>query len=111
MFGPSFTFVFFSILGVFLDTGLREKLNKIMASDYFTTTPQIIAPIQVAAAVGNFTSFQDLLHRSIIPHAGVIGPVEGSASGSEQEVESYFYGLNNCLGSPLANSTEIILSN
>ncbi|XP_047961057.1 uncharacterized protein LOC125205908 [Salvia hispanica] len=67
-------------------TGLREKLNKIMASDYFTTTPQIIAPIQVAAAVGNFTSFQDLLHRSIIPHAGVIGPVEGSASGSEQEV-------------------------
>ncbi|XP_042049064.1 uncharacterized protein LOC121794791 [Salvia splendens] len=67
-------------------TGLREKLNKIMASDYFTTTPQIIAPIQVAAAVGNFTSFQDLLHRSIIPHVGVIGPVEGLAAGSEQEV-------------------------
>ncbi|XP_042052922.1 uncharacterized protein LOC121798138 [Salvia splendens] len=67
-------------------TGLREKLNKIMASDYFTTTPQIIAPIQVAAAVGNFTSFQGLLHRSIIPHVGVIGPVESSAAGSEQEV-------------------------
>ncbi|KAL1550970.1 hypothetical protein AAHA92_18869 [Salvia divinorum] len=67
-------------------TGLREKLNKIMASDFFTTTPQIIASVQVTAAVGNFTSFQDLLHRSIIPHVGVIGPVEGSAAGSEQEV-------------------------
>ncbi|CAN1852541.1 hypothetical protein LINPERHAP1_LOCUS40688 [Linum perenne] len=30
--------------------GLREKLNKIMASDYFTTTPEIKASVDVAAA-------------------------------------------------------------
>ncbi|CAN0925826.1 hypothetical protein LINGRAHAP2_LOCUS34974 [Linum grandiflorum] len=35
---------------------LRERLNKIMASDYFTTTPERKAPVEVAA--GNFGSFQ-----------------------------------------------------
>ncbi|KAG1368810.1 hypothetical protein COCNU_14G012780 [Cocos nucifera] len=34
--------------------GLREKLNKIMASDYFTTTPEMKAPVDVAAAVGKY---------------------------------------------------------
>lgn len=40
--------------------GLREKLNKIMASDYFTTTPEMKAPVEVAAAAaaGNYASFQ-----------------------------------------------------
>ncbi|XP_008796647.2 uncharacterized protein LOC103712049 [Phoenix dactylifera] len=36
--------------------GLREKLNKIMASDYFTTTPEMKAPVDVAAAVGKFSA-------------------------------------------------------
>ncbi|KAM7251266.1 hypothetical protein ACFE04_023149 [Oxalis oulophora] len=30
--------------------GLREKLKKIMASDYFTTTPQMKAPVEMAKA-------------------------------------------------------------
>uniref|UniRef100_A0A1J3E536 Glycine-rich protein n=1 Tax=Noccaea caerulescens TaxID=107243 RepID=A0A1J3E536_NOCCA len=34
--------------------GLREKLKKIMASDYFTTTPEMKAPIEVAAAAGHY---------------------------------------------------------
>ncbi|WOL08035.1 hypothetical protein Cni_G16787 [Canna indica] len=34
--------------------GLREKLNKILASDYFTTTPEMKAPGDVAAAVGKY---------------------------------------------------------
>ncbi|KAG7974970.1 hypothetical protein I3843_06G074600 [Carya illinoinensis] len=39
--------------------GLRERLNKIMASDYFTTTPEMKDPVEVAAAAaGNYTSFQ-----------------------------------------------------
>ncbi|KAL7149023.1 hypothetical protein ABFS83_05G012100 [Erythranthe nasuta] len=42
--------------------GLREKLNKIMASDYFTTTPEIKAPVEVAAAGGNYISFQVPVH-------------------------------------------------
>ncbi|URD94585.1 hypothetical protein MUK42_30300 [Musa troglodytarum] len=33
---------------------LREKLNKILASDYFTTTPEMKAPGDVAAAVGKY---------------------------------------------------------
>ncbi|URD98384.1 hypothetical protein MUK42_29022 [Musa troglodytarum] len=34
--------------------GLREKLDKILASDYFTTTPEMKAPGDVAAAVGKY---------------------------------------------------------
>ncbi|XP_073005239.1 uncharacterized protein [Typha latifolia] len=34
--------------------GLREKLKKILASDYFTTTPEMKAPVDVAAAVGKY---------------------------------------------------------
>nr|CAD1841814.1 unnamed protein product [Ananas comosus var. bracteatus] len=36
--------------------GLREKLDKILSSDYFTTTPEMKAPVDVAAAVENFGS-------------------------------------------------------
>ncbi|KAJ4829715.1 hypothetical protein Tsubulata_035091 [Turnera subulata] len=42
--------------------GLRERLNKIMASDYFTITPAINSSAEVAAAAaavaGNYASFQ-----------------------------------------------------
>ncbi|KAK3442416.1 hypothetical protein EUGRSUZ_B02587 [Eucalyptus grandis] len=39
---------------------LRERLNKIMASDYFTTTPEMKAPVDMAAAAasGNYVPFQ-----------------------------------------------------
>jgi hypothetical protein len=40
------------------DAELRERLNKIMASDYFTTTPEMKAPVEVAAAAGNYVPFQ-----------------------------------------------------
>lgn len=60
---------------VIVDAGLREKLNKIMASDYFTTTPEIKAPVEVAAAAGNYTSFQGPVH----PVSTTI-PVEDSAA-------------------------------
>lgn len=33
-------------------------MKKIMASDYFTTTPEMKAPVDVAAAAGNYTSYQ-----------------------------------------------------
>ncbi|KAL0336294.1 UNVERIFIED_CONTAM: hypothetical protein Sradi_4841300 [Sesamum radiatum] len=62
--------------------GLREKLDKIMASDYFTTTPEIKAPVEVAAAVGNYTSFQVPVHASVIPQDSFTLPVEGSAAES-----------------------------
>ncbi|CAK9161410.1 unnamed protein product, partial [Ilex paraguariensis] len=47
-------------------SGLREKLNKIMASDFFTTTPEMKAPVDVAAAAsGNYGSFQVPVHGSL----------------------------------------------
>ena len=35
-------------LCVVVDSALRERLNKIMASDYFTTLPEMKAPAEVA---------------------------------------------------------------
>lgn len=60
--------------------GLREKLKKIMASDYFTAMPQMKGPGEVAAAaaVADFGSFQVPMHESIIP-VEVPVQVEGSA--------------------------------
>ncbi|CAL9216169.1 unnamed protein product [Arabidopsis halleri] len=52
---------------------LREKLKKIMGSDYFTTTPEMKAPVDVAAAAGNYTSYQV--------------PVDVEASGNYQQKE------------------------
>lgn len=65
--------------------GLRERLNKIMASDYFTATPQMTGPGEVvaAAAVGNFGSFQVPMHESMV---SVEVPVDGSV-GQYQETE------------------------
>lgn len=62
------------------DAGLREKLNKIMASDYFTATPQMKGPGEVAAAaaVGNFGSFQVPVQESMVP-VEVPVQIEGSA--------------------------------
>ncbi|KAI0503783.1 hypothetical protein KFK09_014726 [Dendrobium nobile] len=35
---------------------LRVKLNKILDSDYYTTTPEMKAPVEVAAAVGKYNA-------------------------------------------------------
>ncbi|GMI79823.1 hypothetical protein like AT1G27090 [Hibiscus trionum] len=45
--------------------GLRQRLNKIMSLDYFTTTPEIKDPVEVAAAAaaaGTYTSFLVPVH-------------------------------------------------
>ncbi|XP_039019522.1 uncharacterized protein LOC120151035 isoform X2 [Hibiscus syriacus] len=48
--------------------GLRQRLNKIMSLDYFTTTPEIKDPVEVAAAAaGTYTSFQVPVHSVLIP--------------------------------------------
>lgn len=69
----------FTHTDLFIDAGLREKLNKIMASDYFTTTPEIKAPVEVAAAAGNYT-FQVPVHVSMIPQVSMPVSVEGSGA-------------------------------
>ncbi|KAL6566494.1 hypothetical protein OROGR_002109 [Orobanche gracilis] len=68
-------------------SGLREKLNKIMASDYFTTTPEIKAPVEVAAAGVNYTSFQVPVQGSMAPLVNMTVPPEGSAVVYQQEEE------------------------
>jgi len=74
------------ILKLFLDAGLRERLNKIMSSEYFTTTPEMKATVEVAAAAGgNYASFQVPVHGSIVPTSVPID-VEGSVSQSQEKV-------------------------
>ncbi|GLT63711.1 hypothetical protein SLA2020_362550 [Shorea laevis] len=71
--------------------GLRERLHKILASDYFTTTPEMKAPVEVvaAASAGNYVPFQ-----VPVPGVPVSVPVqvEGSAEQylqMEEETASY----------------------
>ncbi|OMO55089.1 hypothetical protein COLO4_36201 [Corchorus olitorius] len=64
--------------------GLRERLNKIMALDYFTTTPEMKAPVDVAAAAGTYTSFQVPGHGVPI---SVPVQVEGSVGQYQQQEE------------------------
>ncbi|KAK4261189.1 hypothetical protein QN277_004224 [Acacia crassicarpa] len=67
--------------------GLRERLNKIMSSEYFTTTPEMKVPVEVvAAAVGNYASFQVPVHDTIVP-ASVPVEVEGSDSPYQEKDE------------------------
>lgn len=56
--------------------GLRERLNKILSSDYFTTTPEMKAPVEMAAAA-SYGSFQVPVHGSVVP-APVLVQVEGA---------------------------------
>ncbi|KAL6543679.1 hypothetical protein OROGR_010176 [Orobanche gracilis] len=68
-------------------SGLKEKLNKIMASDYFTTTPEIKAPVEVAAAGGNYISFQMPMQGSMVPPLNLTVPLEGSDVVYQREEE------------------------
>ncbi|KAI3987789.1 hypothetical protein MKX01_028523 [Papaver californicum] len=47
---------------------LRERLNKIMASDYYTTTPEMKAPVEVAAAAGKFVPCQIPVFEPSVPN-------------------------------------------
>ncbi|KAF8399404.1 hypothetical protein HHK36_015268 [Tetracentron sinense] len=68
--------------------GLRERLKKILASDYFTTTPEMKAPVDVAAAAGKFAP----VHESTLP-SSVPVPVEGAFAHYQQEVAISFTSL------------------
>lgn len=48
-------------------SGLREKLNKIMALDYFTMTPEMKLPVDVAAAVGKYNSTMQAAEAAVVP--------------------------------------------
>lgn len=43
-----------SSLALLIDAELRQRLNKIMASEYFTTTPEMTAPVDVAGKYGSY---------------------------------------------------------
>ena len=44
-----FFFIIIIFFCVVVDLALRERLNKIMASNYFTTSPEMKALVEVAA--------------------------------------------------------------
>ncbi|XP_054824748.1 uncharacterized protein LOC129322455 [Prosopis cineraria] len=66
---------------------LREKLNKIMSSEYFTTSPEMKAPVEVAAsaAAGNYASFQVPLHDTMVA-TSVPVEVDGVISQSQEKI-------------------------
>ncbi|KAI4384250.1 hypothetical protein MLD38_002428 [Melastoma candidum] len=61
---------------------LRERLNKIMSLEYFTTMPEMKAPVEVAAAAaaGNYAPFQ--VQETFVPVQ-----IEGSVGQVEQKEE------------------------
>ncbi|XP_050236094.1 uncharacterized protein LOC126686106 [Mercurialis annua] len=67
---------------------LKERLIKIMASDYFTTTPEMKAPVEVAAAAaaGNYVTFQAPVHGAVPMSASV--PAEGSNEQDQEDGET-----------------------
>ncbi|THG01668.1 hypothetical protein TEA_008244 [Camellia sinensis var. sinensis] len=81
--------------------GLRAKLNKIMASDYFTTTPEMKATVEMAAAAaGNYASFQVPVHGSMVPVQ-----VEGS---DEQYQQDALASVSTCNKLPCGSTLGII---
>lgn len=72
----------FGSLTLLTDAGLRQRLNKIMTSEYFTTTPEMTAPVDVApAAAGNSGSYQVPAHGRNANSQG-----EGNVAKCEQQV-------------------------
>ncbi|GFZ00120.1 glycine-rich protein [Actinidia rufa] len=70
---------------------LRMKLNKIMASDYFTTTPEMKATVEMAAAAaGNYTSFQVPLNGSVVAESVPV-QVDGQFQQKDEDA-TYFQG-------------------
>ncbi|XWS68884.1 hypothetical protein CRYUN_Cryun04dG0132000 [Craigia yunnanensis] len=70
--------------------GLRERLNKIMALDYFTTTPEIKAPVEVAAAAaGTYTSFQVPVHGVPISVSVQVEDSVGQYQQKEEDTSNY----------------------
>ncbi|KAI4328369.1 hypothetical protein L6164_020727 [Bauhinia variegata] len=70
----------------FTYANLRERLNKIMSSEYFITSPEMKAVEVAAAAAGNYASFQVPVHGSVVP-VSVADDVEGSVSQSQEKDE------------------------
>ncbi|XP_022775987.1 uncharacterized protein LOC111317807 isoform X2 [Durio zibethinus] len=74
-------------------SGLRERLNKIMALDYFTTSPEMKAPVEVAAAAaaaaGTYTSFQVTVHGVPISIPVQVEDSVGQYRQKEEESSNY----------------------
>lgn len=69
--------------------GLRTKLNKIMASHYFTTTPEMKATVvMAAAAAGNYGSFQVAANQGTIVSLNVPIHVESPQEQYQEEDDS-----------------------
>lgn len=75
--------------GCSADAGLRDKLNKIMCSDYFTATPEMRAPVEMAAAAGTYASFQVPVHGGSVVSVDAPVSVQASSSQHEHQVSTF----------------------
>lgn len=71
--------------------GLRERLNKILASDYFTATPEMKAPVDVAAAAGKYAPSQVPVQDLTVPPPAVEeeGAYAGRYRDKDEEMENF----------------------
>lgn len=67
--------------------GLKAKLKKIMALNYFTITPKMKAAVEMAAAAGNYDSFQ-----APVPESVELVQTEGSDEQYQEENATNFEG-------------------
>ncbi|KAL8111926.1 hypothetical protein AgCh_019575 [Apium graveolens] len=79
---------------------LKQKLAKIMASPYFTTLPEMKAPVEVVAAAGNFGSFQAQVDVQYEQKDDELANTEGNESsdnqnGSVDELQNGEYKVEN----------------
>lgn len=77
---------------VWVDAGLREKLNKIMASDYFTMIPQMKAPVDVAVVMGKYNSQMQVAEVGSVPTQDGL-QVAGAPVHYQHKVILYINGL------------------
>ncbi|XP_077211107.1 uncharacterized protein LOC143846536 [Tasmannia lanceolata] len=66
-------------------TGLRERLNKILASDYFTMTPEMKAPDDVAAAAEKYAPSHVSVESTVVTSSAI--QAEGALAAQYQHMD------------------------
>lgn len=69
--------------------GLKEKLKKIISSDFFTATPEMKAPVEVAAAVGQLHISEGSTVQSETAEGDIADPDNKEEQENSQSSESY----------------------
>jgi hypothetical protein len=74
-----------------VDAGVRAKLDRIMASGYFTAQLEMRTPLDLAAAVASFGAGGVQVQESMVVSPQAPEAVEESQAVEGHKVKSYFY--------------------